>query len=66
MGVPALYLADRIISDKPSRILRTIELPMARPRDLFRDPEIGRLRTKMRDLFRTIQGMGDLLEAGQQ
>ncbi len=51
----ALYLADRvlIISDKPARILRTIELTVPRPRDLFGDPEIARIRTEMRDLFRT-------------
>jgi len=59
----ALYLADRvlIISDKPARILRTIELTVPRPRDLFGDPEIARIRTEMRELFRDMKGMAEIL-----
>lgn len=62
----ALYLADRviIISDKPTRVLRTIELPLPRPRDLFGDPEIARIRTEMRELFRDMKGMGEVLGEG--
>lgn len=61
----ALYLADRVIilSDKPTRVLQCIELPRRRPRDLFRDPEIARIRGQMRDLFRGMQGMGELMSS---
>jgi NitT/TauT family transport system ATP-binding protein len=60
----ALYLSDRviIISDKPARVMRIIEPGMPRPRNLFSDPEIARLRSEMRELFRGIRGMGELLE----
>jgi NitT/TauT family transport system ATP-binding protein len=61
----ALYLADRVIilSDKPTRVLRMIEVPMPRPRDLYHDPEIGRIRGEMRHLFRARAGMGELLQS---
>jgi NitT/TauT family transport system ATP-binding protein len=61
----ALYLADRVIilSDKPTRVLQCIELPRRRPRDLGRDPEIARIRGQMRDLFRGMQGMGELMSS---
>ncbi len=63
----ALYLADRviIISDKPTRVLRTIELDLPRPRHLFGDPRIARIRAEMRDLFRDMQGMREVLGAGE-
>ncbi len=62
----ALYLADRviIISDKPTRVLRAIELPMSRPRDLFGDPEIARIRAEIRELFRDMKGMAEILGKG--
>lgn len=64
----ALYLADRviIISDKPSRVLRIIELPMARPRNLFGDPEVASLRREMRELFRSMTGMRELVDGGRE
>lgn len=62
----ALYLADRviIISDKPTHILKIIELEMSRPRRLFGDPAIARIRTEMRELFRGMKGMGEVLGEG--
>jgi NitT/TauT family transport system ATP-binding protein len=59
----ALYLADRviIISDKPTRVLRTIELAMPRPRNPFDDVAIARIRTEMRELFRDMKGMAEVL-----
>lgn len=62
----ALYLADRviIISNKPTRVLRTIELGLARPRDLFGDAGIARIRAEMRELFRDMQGMEEVFGQG--
>jgi NitT/TauT family transport system ATP-binding protein len=62
----ALYLADRfiILTEKPTRILQAMELPGRRPRDLFRDPEVARIRGQMRDLFRGMRGMTELMTAG--
>jgi len=64
----ALYLADRviIISDKPTRVLRTLELDRPRPRDLFADPAIARVRTQIRELFRDMKGMREVLGDGAE
>ena len=52
----AIVLADRIVlmSNKPTRILETIAIDTARPRDLA-DPTLRALRTRLDDLFQTLE-----------
>ena len=52
----AIVLADRIVlmSNKPTRILETIRIDAARPRDLA-DPALRALRTRLDDLFGTLE-----------
>jgi NitT/TauT family transport system ATP-binding protein len=51
----ALTLANRIIvlSSKPTRVLETIDVTSARPREVASDPELRRLRTRLQGLFGT-------------
>jgi NitT/TauT family transport system ATP-binding protein len=53
----ALTLANRVIvlSSKPTRILETIEVTSARPRDVASDPELMRLRSRLRALFDALE-----------
>ena len=52
----ALVLADRIVlmSNKPTRVLETITVSAARPRNLA-DPELARHRDRLDALFRTLE-----------
>lgn len=56
----ALYLADRVIivSDKPTRALKTLSVEVPRPRDLFTDPRIANLRAEARALFKGLAAPG--------
>ena len=49
----ALYLADRVIlfSGKPTRVLRTFDLPQPRPRAVEVDPALLALKGELRGLF---------------
>ncbi len=52
----ALLLSDRVLvlSDKPARVLRNIEVPFARPREekLWRTPEFNRLKDEIYELLK--------------
>jgi NitT/TauT family transport system ATP-binding protein len=52
----ALFLADRIIvmSGKPSRVVETITVTAARPRQVDTDPELRAMRRTLLELFATI------------
>ncbi len=56
----ALVLADRILllSNKPTRVLETIALEAARPRDLAGDPELQRHRARLHELFAEMEDGG--------
>ena len=58
----ALLLADRVIivSDKPTRSLRVIEVSLPRPRDLT-DPALVAIKSEMRALFRGMKGMQEVV-----
>jgi NitT/TauT family transport system ATP-binding protein len=53
----ALALADRIIllSNKPTSVLETIRIDAARPRDVSTDPALHALRSRLQDLFGTLE-----------
>jgi NitT/TauT family transport system ATP-binding protein len=53
----ALVLADRIVllSAKPTRVLETFEVVAPRPRDPSRNPQLAALRTRLHELFRTLE-----------
>ncbi len=57
----ALVLADRIIlfSAKPSRIVETIEVAEARPRNVATSPALRALRERLLGAYRTNQGNGE-------
>ncbi len=52
----ALLLSDRVLvlSEKPARVLRNIEVPFARPREekLWRTPEFNRLKDEIYELLK--------------
>jgi len=52
----ALVLADRVVllSNKPTHVLETIELPFARPRRVD-DPSLATLRTRLLTLFQSLE-----------
>jgi NitT/TauT family transport system ATP-binding protein len=53
----ALFLADRIIvmSGKPSRVVETITVTTARPRQVDTDPELRAMRRALLEVFATIE-----------
>ncbi len=53
----ALTLADRIVlmSNKPTRVLETITVGAARPRDLKADSALRAARDRLQDLFRSLE-----------
>lgn len=53
----ALFLADRIIvlSGKPSRVVETITVTAARPRQVDTDPQLREMRRALLDVFATIE-----------
>ena len=53
----ALTLADRIVlmSNKPTRVLETITVGAARPRDLKTDSALRAARDRLQDLFRSLE-----------
>lgn len=53
----ALTLADRIVlfSNKPTRVLETVAVAAARPRDLAKDPALHNLRDHLTRLFHTLE-----------
>lgn len=53
----ALFLADRIIvlSGKPSRVVETVTVTAARPRQVDNDPELRAMRRALLDAFATIE-----------
>ncbi|MDA1118281.1 MAG: ABC transporter ATP-binding protein, partial [Proteobacteria bacterium] len=60
----ALTLADRIVlmSNKPTRVLETIPVGAARPRDLKADPALRAARERLQDLFRSLEPETESLE----
>jgi len=52
----AIWLADRIVllSNKPTRVLESIEVPAPRPRQLHQDPSFQALRQRLEQLFHTL------------
>ncbi|MBL8702905.1 MAG: ABC transporter ATP-binding protein [Alphaproteobacteria bacterium] len=53
----ALTLGDRIVllSNKPTRVLETIRVDAARPRDVARDPALRDMREHLSALFQTLE-----------
>jgi NitT/TauT family transport system ATP-binding protein len=53
----ALVLADRVLllSDKPTRVLETLEIAAPRPRDVESTPELRRHKDHLIALFRTLE-----------
>lgn len=53
----ALILADRIVllSNKPTRVLETIEVNVQRPRNIESDPELKLLRQRLQSLFGSLE-----------
>lgn len=53
----ALTLADRIVllSNKPTRVLETIHVTVARPRDVAGDPALREKRERLAALFQTLE-----------
>ena len=53
----AITLGDRIVllSAKPTRVLQTIVLPRARPREASRDPALLQIRAHLQSLFHSLE-----------
>ena len=53
----ALTLADRIVlmSNKPTRVLEDIRIAAPRPRSLNDDPALAAIKTRLQDLFRSLE-----------
>jgi NitT/TauT family transport system ATP-binding protein len=61
----AIVLADRIIlmSNKPTRVLETIAVNAARPRDVNSDASLRELRHRLHDLFSSLEQSASPMEA---
>jgi NitT/TauT family transport system ATP-binding protein len=53
----AIALGDRVVllSRKPTRVLETIAIPAARPRDVAHDGALANIRTHLQALFRSLE-----------
>ena len=60
----AITLADRIVllSNKPTRVLETLDVPAARPRRLSADPALAALHDDLARLFATLEIHADPIE----